>query len=113
MLIINKVWNFLRDQWLAITIVALLVFMQVQSDMHVKFYQKVIEDLENQIEEYKKSDDQLKHKIDSLSSLEKEVVKEIQTIKEKEYVQIKVVDSMPISELQQFFSDRYPSGNSN
>lgn len=113
MLTIKKIINFLRDQWLAVAIVALLVFMQVQSDMHVRFYQSIIKDLEEQIENYKKSDKQLQHKIDSLSSLEKDVIKEIQTIKEKEYVQIKVVDSMPISELQQFFSDRYPSGNSN
>jgi hypothetical protein len=113
MLIIKKIVDFLRDQWLAVAIIALLIFMQVQSDMHVKFYQNIIKDLEKQIEEYKESDKQLQYKIDSLSSLEKDVIKEIQTIKEKEYVQIKVVDSMPISELQQFFSDRYPSGNSN
>ena len=113
MLTVIKVWNFLKDQWLALGIIILLVFLQIQSDAKVVLYQDALKKLQLEIEEYKKSDAELKHIIDSLSSLEKDVVKEIQTIKEKEYVQIKVVDSMPISELQQFFSDRYPSGNSN
>ncbi len=113
MLTINKIWTFLKDQWLTLGIIILLVFMQVQSDAQIALYKEALEKLELQIEQYKESDKQLKHAIDSLSSLEKDVVKEIQTIKEKEYVQIKVVDSMRISELQQFFSDRYPSSNTN
>ena len=68
-----------------------------------------IQRINNQIEIYKEKDRQLQKKIDSLSTADAVVVKEIQTIKEKEYVQIKVVDSMPISELQEFFTDRYPS----
>ena len=113
MLTIKKIWDFIKEQWLAFAIIMLLIFMQVQADAEIAIYQEALKKLELEIEQYKKSDEQLKHKVDSLSSLEKQVIKEIQTIKEKEYVQIKVVDSMPISELQQFFSDRYPSGNSN
>jgi len=113
MLIIKQIWDFLRDQWLALGIIILLIFIQIHSDAEIAIYQKVIEKLEIEIEQYKKTDKELKYMIDSLSSIERDVVKEIQTIKEKEYVQIKVVDSMPISELQQFFTDRYPSGNSN
>jgi len=113
MLIIKQIWDFLRDQWLALGIIILLIFIQIHSDAKIDIYQKVIEKLEIEIEQYKKTDKELKYMIDSLSSIERDVVKEIQTIKEKEYVQIKVVDSMPISELQQFFTDRYPSGNSN
>jgi septal ring factor EnvC (AmiA/AmiB activator) len=113
MLTINKIWTFLKEQWLTCVIIIVLVFMQVQADAKVAIYKEALKQLEVKIEQYKKSDEKLRHKIDSLSSLEKEVIREIKTIKEKEYVQIKVVDSLPISELQQFFTDRYPSGNPN
>ena len=46
--------------------------------------------------------------IDSLSKIDTVIVNKIKTIKQKEYVQIKVIDSLPISGLQKFFSDRYP-----
>lgn len=113
MLTINKIWTFLKEQWLTCVIIIVLVFMQVQADAKVAIYKEALKHLELKIEQYKKSDEELRYKIDSLSSLEKEVIREIETIKEKEYVQIKVVNSLPISELQQFFTDRYPSGDSN
>ena len=113
MLTINKIWTFLKEQWLTCVIIIVLVFMQVQTDAKVAIYKEALKHLELKIEQYKKSDEELRYKIDSLSFLEKEVIREIETIKEKEYVQIKVVDSLPISELQQFFTDRYPSGDPN
>jgi|31_taG_2_1085359.scaffolds.fasta_scaffold01736_7 hypothetical protein len=113
MLIIKKIWDFLKDQWFSLVIILVLVFLQLQSDAQLVVYENTLKELREEIKTYKQSDETLRQRIDSLSSLEKEVIKEIQTIKETEYVQIKVVDSMPISELQQFFTDRYPSSNSN
>lgn len=113
MLVISKIWTFVKKQWFAFFIIILLIFMQIQADAKVAIYEETLKQLQVKIEQYKKSDEKLKHKVDSLSSLEKDVIREIQTIKEKEYVQIKVVDSMHISELQQFFTDRYPSSSSN
>ena len=108
-----RIINFLKDQWFAIVIIAILVFMQVQSDQRVAIYEEKLIELRKEIECYKLKDEQLKYKIDSLSSLDKEVVEKIKIIKQKEYVQIKMVDSIPVSELQQFFTDRYSKGNPN
>jgi len=108
-----RIINFLRDQWFAIVIIAILVFMQVESDQRVAIYEEQLIELRKEIEFYKVKDEQLKYKIDSLSSLDKEVVEKIKIIKQKEYVQVKMVDSIPVSELQKFFTDRYSEGNSN
>lgn len=108
-----KIINFLKDQWFALIIIAVLIFMQIESDQRASIYQDKLVELKKKIEYYKAKDEQLKHKIDSLSSLDKEVVERIKIIKQKEYVQIKMVDSIPVSELQQFFTDRYSEGNSN
>jgi cell division protein FtsB len=99
--------KFLKNQWFSILIILLLVIIQVSSDKQIVAYKERLRKLELQIEAYEKSDAILRQKVDSLSSLEKEVIKEIETIKEKEYVQVKVVDSIPVSKLQQFFTDRY------
>jgi len=108
-----RIINFLRDQWFAIVIIAILVFMQMESDQRVAIYEEQLIELRKEIEFYKVKDEQLKYKIDSLSSLDKEVVEKIKIIKQKEYVQVKMVDSIPVSELQKFFTDRYSEGNSN
>lgn len=99
--------KFIREQWFGFLIIAVLVFMQINSSKELQQYREQIKQLEKQIEHYQHLDELSKKKIDSLSSLEQEVITEIQTIKEKEYVQIKVVDSLPVSDLQQFFTERY------
>jgi hypothetical protein len=99
--------KFIRDQWFGFLVIAVLVFMQINSSMEMQLYKEQIKKLEKQVEHYQNIDELNKKKIDSLSSLEQEVITQIETIKEKEYVQIKVVDSLPISKLQQFFTERY------
>lgn len=108
-----KLIKFFSKQWFGVLLIIVLILIQINSDQQISTYKQQLKDLRIKIDKYELLQEEFNFKIDSLSSLEKEVVKEIQTIKEKEYVQVKVVDSMPISELQKFFSDRYPSDNSN
>ena len=102
-----ETFQFIRKQWFGFLILGVLVFMQFNSSIEMQLYKEQIKQLEKQIEHYVELDELNKKKIDSLSSLEQEVITEIETIKEKEYVQIKVVDSLPVSKLQQFFTERY------
>jgi hypothetical protein len=105
--------NFIKNQWFGDLIIAILLFLQYKADQEIQIYKLELQEINKQIELYKIKDEQLQIKIDSLSSLDVKVVEKIRTIKEKEYVQLKVVDSMPISKLQEFFTDRYSSSNSN
>ena len=99
--------NFFKNQWFSLAIIFLLIFMQIKSDESIAQYEIQLDELQEKLDYYKANDLKLKYSIDSLSTLDKEVMEKIRVIKEKEYVQVKVVDSMPISKLQQFFTDRY------
>ncbi len=99
--------NFFKNQWFSLAIIFLLIFMQIKSDESIAQYEIQLGELQEKLDYYKANDLKLKYSIDSLSTLDKEVIEKIRVIKEKEYVQVKVVDSMPISKLQQFFTDRY------
>lgn len=99
--------NFFKNQWLSLAMIFLLIFMQIKSDESIAQYEIQLDELQEKLDYYKANDLKLKYSIDSLSTLDKEVIEKIRVIKEKEYVQVKVVDSMPVSKLQQFFTDRY------
>jgi hypothetical protein len=99
--------NFFKNQWFSLVIIFLLIFMQIKSDESIAQYEIQLDELQEKLDYYKANDLKLKYSIDSLSTLDKEVIEKIRVIKEKEYVQVKVVDSMSISKLQQFFTDRY------
>lgn len=99
--------NFFKNQWFSLVIIFLLIFMQIKSDESIAQYEIQLDELQEKLDYYKANDLKLKYSIDSLSTFDKEVIEKIRVIKEKEYVQVKVVDSMPISKLQQFFTDRY------
>ena len=90
------VLKWIKYQWFGVLIIIVLLFLQYKASQEIELYKLKLKEIDKQIEVYKIKDEQLQR-----------------TIKEKEYVQLKVVDSMPISELQEFFTDRYSGSNSN
>ncbi len=109
-----RVLNFIKNQWFGVLIIFVLILLNIQSQREISLYEEKLQEINEQIKIYEEKDELLRIKIDSLSNADVKVVEKIRTIKEKEYVQLKVVDSMPVSELQEFFTDRYPtSSNSN
>lgn len=102
-----KVLNFFKQQWLGsvliiVWIISILLYQNDRSQLlkESDILETKIENLEKKAAEYKKKEAELK-KIDTI------IVDRIKKIKEKEYVQVKVIDSLPISGLQKFFTDRY------
>ena len=109
-----RVLNFLKNQWFGLLIIIVLLFLNLQSQKEISLYEEQLREINEQIKIYEEKDELLRIKIDSLSNVDEKVVEKIRTIKEKEYVQLKVVDAMLVSDLQEFFTDRYPTGsNSN
>ncbi len=86
--------------------------MQYESDKTIKKYEVQLKELNLRIEIYERQDERMRILVDSFSTLDTRVVEKIRTIKEKEYVQIKMVDNMPVSDLQEFFTDRYSESSS-
>ena len=102
-----KIFEFLKNQWLGsiliiIWIFSVLVYQNNRENLLIESgnLKDKIEKLEKELTSYKKKGEEFK-KIDTI------IVTKIKKIKDKEYVQIKVIDSLPISGLQQFFTDRY------
>ena len=103
-----KVLNYLREQYLAVIITVIWLLFTLYSQEKNSILLKQTKQLEAKIVQLKQKDNRSSIVIDSLSKIDTVIVNRIKTIKQKEYVQIKVIDSLPISGLQQFFTERYP-----
>jgi hypothetical protein len=99
--------KFIKKQWLAVIITALWLLSTLHYQEKNSILLKQTKQLEVEIAKLKKKDIQSSITIDSLSKVDTVIVNRIKTIKQKEYVQVKVIDSLPISGLQQYFTDNY------
>lgn len=107
-MILAKFLDSLEKQWLAVVVAALWLFSYTANQEKNNALLEQTKNLEIKISELEKKDHESAKLIDSLSKIDTVIVNKIKTIKQKEYVQVKVIDSLPISGLQKFFSDRYP-----
>jgi hypothetical protein len=106
-MLLNKILDSVEKQWLAVIIAALWLFSYTVSQEKNSNLIQQTKELEVKIGELEKKDHESAKAIDSLSKIDTLIVTKIKTIKQKEYVQVKVIDSLPVSGLQKFFSDRY------
>jgi hypothetical protein len=106
-MILAKFLDSLEKQWLAVVVAALWLFSYTANQEKNNALLEQTKNLEIKILELEKKDDASAKVIDSLSKIDTVIVNRIKTIKQKEYVQIKVIDSLPISGLQQYFTDNY------
>ena len=102
-----KVLNYLREQYLAVIITVIWLFFTLHSQYKTDVLLEQAKELEGKIIYLEQKDHEAAKVIDSLSKIDTVIVNRIKTIKEKEYVQIKVIDSLPVSGLQRYFTDRY------
>ena len=108
MILLNRFLDSLEKQWLAVIVAALWLFSYTASQEKNSILIEQTKYLEDKVIELEKKDRESGRIIDSLSKIDTVIVNKIKTIKQKEYVQVKVIDSLPISGLQKYFSDRYP-----
>ena len=107
-MILAKFLDSLEKQWLAVVVAALWLFSYTANQEKNNALIEQTKNLETQVLILEEQAHKSAKVIDSLSKIDTVFVNKIKTIKQKEYVQIKVIDSLPISGLQKFFSDRYP-----
>lgn len=107
-MILAKFLDSLEKQWLAVVVAALWLFSYTANQEKNNALLEQTKYLEVKVIELEKKDVEAAKVIDSLSKIDTVIVNKIKTIKQKEYVQIKVIDSLPVSGLQKYFSDRYP-----
>jgi len=108
MILLYRFLDSLEKQWLGVIIAALWLFSYTTSQEKTSSLIEQTKNLEIQVLNLEKKDLEASVLIDSLSKVDTIIVTKIKTIKQQEYVQIKVIDSLPISGLQQFYTERYP-----
>ena len=99
--------NFIKNQWLAGVVIIIWIIVSLSSNNNKELLEET-KQLKIEVDSLQTISAEKGKQIDSLSEVDTLIVNKIKTIKEKEYVEIKVIDSLPISGLQSYFSERYP-----
>ena len=102
-----KVLDYLKEQYLAVIITVIWIFFTLYAQEKNARLIEQTKTLEAKILVLEEKDHESSKIIDSLSRVDTLIVNRIKIIKQKEYVQIRIVDSLPVSGLQRYFSDRY------
>lgn len=103
-----SVYKFFKEQWLgSILIIVWLISVFIYQDKKNELLNKAY-GLETKVKELqKKAKIELKD-VDSLKTIDTIIVTRIKIIKQKEYEKIRIIDSLPVSGLQSYFTERYP-----
>jgi hypothetical protein len=99
--------NFIKSQWLAGVVIIIWIIVSLSSNNNKELLEET-KQLKIEVDSLQTISAEKGKQIDSLSEVDTLIVNKIKTVKEKEYVEIKVIDSLPISGLQSYFSERYP-----
>lgn len=99
---------FLSKNWLWILAIGVAIFLIIQGDKDIRALKKENRQLKSEIKQYQELVEKNLELIDALSIKDTVYVDRIKTIKAKADVQVKYVDTMSVSDMQDFFSDRYP-----
>lgn len=99
--------NSLKNQWLGFVLIFFMVLFWVSSDNEISKLEAKAKEMQLIIKDLEEKDHASALLIDSLSKKDTVLLTKIKLIKQKEYETIRIIDSMPISKLQQYFTDRY------
>jgi hypothetical protein len=103
-----KLYKFFKEQWLGailiiIWLISTLIYQHKKTELLNKAY--ILEAKFKELEQ--KAKIELKS-VDSLKTIDTLIVTRIKIIKQKEYEKIRIIDSLPVSGLQSYFTERYP-----
>ena len=101
------IFNSLKNQWLGFVLIFFMTLFWVSSDKEIKRLEDKTKELQLIIKDLEEKDHASALLIDSLSKKDTVLLTKIKLIKEKEYETIRVIDSMHISQLQKYFTNRY------
>ena len=101
------IFNSLKNQWLGFVVIFFMVLFWVSSDNEIKRLEDKAKEMQLVIKDLEEKDHATALLIDSLSKQDTVLLTKIKLIKEKEYETIRIIDSMPASRLQEYFTNRY------
>ena len=101
MINIFKILSFIKGQWLGFVVIALWIIISVSHRVDRSKLISIKKDIKN-----------VEKEIDTLYLNNTKIEERIKIIKQKEYDTIRIIDTMSISELQSYFSERYDKKDS-
>ena len=100
--------NFIEKYWLPLLFLGVIIFLLVNSQAKVKQYKDQIDTLNVESELLEERAKQDLKEIENLKQNDTVFVDRIREIIKETDENIKLVDTMSVSDMQGFFSDRYP-----
>jgi len=104
----NKVMSFIKSQWLGVLLLIVFIAYSMFNTLKTNKYVEEREKFKIKINSLELLANENKKLIDSLKQIDGVYIEKIKIIKQKEYEQIRIIDSLPVNELQGYFSERYP-----
>jgi hypothetical protein len=98
---------FLKNQWLASVLIALFILFLFYNSIKKKELLKEKQRLEKEIKVLEQKEQLHWNKLDSLKVSENTIIKKEKILIQIQHDTIKVIDTMSVSELQKYFTDRY------
>lgn len=99
--------KFLEKHWFSILLVAILAFLLLYTQQQNEELVKQVKGFESLNKELVKQSNVYLNQIDSLSNIDAEIIEVIKEIKGDEIEKLIAVDTMSVSDLQSYFSERY------
>ena len=100
----------LKERAFIVAVILGILFLAVFNLWHVVKIDRLNDEnaiLKAKILQSEKKVIELKKNVDTITLIVEKKVNKIKYLKKTEYVKIKMVDSMPISSVQKYFTDRY------
>jgi hypothetical protein len=101
MINIFAVLNFIKNQWLGFIVIFIWILTLLIPNKDID-----VDKIETEVKIKEKQ-----YIIDTLYKNNTSIITKIKYIKQKEYDTIKIIDTIPTSELQKYFSNRYSKGD--
>lgn len=100
--------NFIRQQWLAVVLIIIFIIYSIFNTADTAKYRKERSEFNSKIDSLELIAEKNKKLIDSLKAIDGVYIEKIKVIKQKEYEEIHIIDSLPANGLQSYFTERYP-----
>lgn len=99
--------NFIKQQWLGSFLIVLFILFLLYGIKENSDLKKEKQQLEKEIEQLEIKEKLHWYKLDSLKINESTIIKKEKILIQIQRDTIKVIDTMSVSELQKYFTDRY------
>ena len=100
--------SFIKSQWLAVVLIIVFITYSIFNTADIAKYKEERSKFNNKIDSLELLAEKNKKLIDSLKEIDGVYVDRIKVIKQKEYEEIRIIDSLPVNQLQSYFTERYP-----